>query len=173
MKRIPRACEHCSASFFADPNEVAKGWARFCSIQCANAAKFGPPEERFWKSVNKTDDCWLWTASLDKDGYGKFYVNGKHIRAHAYSFTLHTGESTTGKMVCHSCDNPTCVRPDHLWLGTSKENNHDAINKGPRPAWFMVNPEQRARGSHSGTSKLTESQVLEIRARFAAGGISQ
>lgn len=99
-----------------------------------------PPAERFWKYVDKTATCWLWTASVYPAGYGSFsHAPGKHMGAHRYSWELHFGPIPDGLFVCHTCDVKTCVRPDHLWLGTSAENTADKVAKG-----------RQARGDASG-----------------------
>ena len=90
-------------------------------------------EERFAKAVRKTDGCWIWTASRDKNGYGIFkgIVGGTAFtRAHRFSYALHTGDMLIGMQALHSCDNPSCVNPAHLSSGTSADNMRDKINKG-------------------------------------------
>ncbi len=85
--------------------------------------------ERFWHRVQKTEHCWLWTGTKLSLGYGILSVAGKSVRAHRFSYEMHRG-STTGKMVCHKCDTPLCVNPDHLFLGTAKDNTADMHAKG-------------------------------------------
>jgi hypothetical protein len=88
-------------------------------------------ESRFWAKVQKQDgdQCWLWTASVDEHGYGEINVNGTK-RAHRIAYELTYGPIPEGLFACHKCDNPQCVRPDHLFLGTMKDNMRDCANKG-------------------------------------------
>lgn len=91
--------------------------------------------ERFWSKVNTDGECWEWQASKrsGKWPYGKFGVNGKDggwIHAHRMSWMLEHGAIPEGKVVCHKCDNPSCVRPSHLFLGSLKDNTQDMIRKG-------------------------------------------
>jgi hypothetical protein len=87
--------------------------------------------DRFWKQVEKTPTCWIWTGNRHAYGYGRF---GKGRRlTHRVSWELANGPIPDGLQVLHKCDNPPCVRPDHLFLGKNLENNWDSINKGRRP----------------------------------------
>ena len=87
-------------------------------------------EARFWKKVNKTSTCWEWTAHKLYNGYGRFNLNGKTDYAHRISWQFATGEYPKGKQILHLCDNPSCVRPDHLFLGTITDNMSDRNKKG-------------------------------------------
>jgi hypothetical protein len=96
--------------------------------------KRAPASVRFWRHVRiDKDGCWEWTGSLNRDGYGQLKVAGKPVKASRLSWELHFGPIPPGLFVCHHCDNPRCVRPDHLFLGTALHNNRDAIRKGRRP----------------------------------------
>lgn len=120
-------------------------------------------ENRFWLKVHKTKSgCWEWLGGKNDGGYGQFSVQGKTIGAHRVAYYLFTGVMPKGgheECVCHSCDNPSCVNPAHLWLGTPKENHADRDAKG-----HLVRPI----GERNGQAKLTTAEVKEIRARWDA-----
>ncbi len=126
--------------------------------------------ERFWARVNKTETCWLWIGSTAGRGYrvGKGYgvisVSGRSCRAPRVSWELTNGPIPEGMLVCHKCDNPPCVRPDHLFLGTYTDNMRDAAAKGRTKN--ATKPERVARGERTGTSKLTEEKVAQMRADY-------
>lgn len=86
--------------------------------------------EAFWHYVNKTDECWLWTGWCNSGGHGQFFDGYKKVVASRHSWELENGPIPEGLFICHHCDNPPCVRPEHLFLGTPKDNTHDAIAKG-------------------------------------------
>jgi len=92
-------------------------------------AKHMSYEDRFFQKVNKTDKCWLWTGALNSRGYGCFSIDRKSKLAHRYSYEIYKGEIPKGMYVCHACDVPNCVNPDHLWLGTASDNIKDMFKK--------------------------------------------
>lgn len=115
-----------------------------------------PAEERFWMQLKKTDTCWLWVSNRDRYGYGRFLgaVRGVSTKfAHRFSYMLHKGDIPSGMLVCHKCDNPPCVNPEHLFLGTESDNMNDKISKGRHRAAF---------GENAGRAILTEEQVRAI-----------
>jgi hypothetical protein len=85
--------------------------------------------EKFWAKVDRTGDCWVWTGARYPSGYGRCYVGRKDWLAHRYALLL-TGVELGHSLVCHACDNPPCVRPDHLFLGTASDNTQDMLRKG-------------------------------------------
>lgn len=86
--------------------------------------------KRFWKKVQKTDTCWIWTAYKNRQGYGRIGTSAaKAMNAHRVSWVIHKGSIPDAYFVCHSCDNTSCVNPDHLFLGTRQDNINDMMIK--------------------------------------------
>jgi hypothetical protein len=86
--------------------------------------------KRFWEKVDKSTDCWIWTAYKNKQGYGRLGISGANaVNAHRLSWTIHNGEIPDGYFVCHKCDNPSCIKPDHLFVGTRQDNIDDMMLK--------------------------------------------
>lgn len=123
-------------------------------------------KDRFWSKVEFSDGCWVWKGSARETGYGQFNNEGKIVKAHRLAYEWIVGPIADGLYVCHHCDNRLCVRPDHLFLGTAKENMQDCVRKGR-----LVHVS--AKGEDGGSAKLTWEQVREIRNTYASGGISQ
>jgi hypothetical protein len=112
--------------------------------------------DRFWSKVKKTDGCWNWVGAKHVKGYGAFRFNNRMGRAHRFSYELHRGGIPAGMLVLHRCDNPACVNPDHLFLGTNADNMADKVSKG-RQAHHGF------RGDEHPTAKLTVAEVLAVR----------
>jgi hypothetical protein len=123
--------------------------------------------DRFYTKVDKTttpNGCWIWTASKDDKGYGNYGCpensKNKKYRAHRFSYLISKGPIPEDLVVRHKCDNPSCVRPEHLELGTQYDNIQDRVNR---------NRSNTAIGSKSGSSKLIDDQVKEIKTRVKLG----
>ena len=132
-------------------------------------------EERFWKKVQKGDPCWLWVGAgasrKEKHDYGQFWFPeiGKTIPATHFSFLLKFGRlPLPGKQINHTCDNPPCVHPDHIYEGTQIENMEDAIGRGRRADKYgcWANPPKGE--AHHG-AKLTDDDIRAIRIRYDSG----
>jgi len=110
-------------------------------------------KRRFWARVLKTETCWVWQGAVDKDGYGACsYVGEPNKKVHQLAYEELVGQIPEGFGVCHTCDNPPCVRPEHLFLGTQADNLADMRAKG-----------RQVRGEQHGMRKLNESDVINIR----------
>jgi len=107
--------------------------------------------KRFWSKVKKTDGCWEWQA-CKVQGYGRFNVDRKSMLAHRYVLTLYGITIPSGMHVCHHCDNPGCVNPDHLFIGDDAANHRDMVMKG-----------RSTRGERNPRAVLTENDVRKIK----------
>jgi DNA-binding XRE family transcriptional regulator len=178
---IDRICEECGAAFRCAPWMLRRGHGRFCSRPCFGVSdgrrRRAASVDRFWANVAKDDGCWLWAGYVQPDGYGQASYKGRRIRAHRLSWELTHGPIPNDIKVLHTCDNPTCVRPDHLFLGTNADNSRDMVRKG-RQASGDRSPsrrhrEPRPRGERHHNSRYTDEQVAEMRALYAEGGWTQ
>lgn len=167
-----REAKHCSVDGCEKPAKTN----HLCSMHYARVWRHGNPHTRFPSHRPRTGEeimrlyvpdqpngqCWVWQGHLDRRGYGVVQHNGRPARAHRVIYEHLVGPIPEGKILMHSCDNPPCVNPAHLTPGTDAENLRDMAARG-----------RSARGSKHRAAKLTERQVVEIRARFAAGGCTQ
>jgi hypothetical protein len=142
-----------------------------------------PLASRFWAKVDKhgpvpqhvpgLGECWAWTAAIRGDGYGVISVDGVVMAAHRVSWALTHGPIPTGLWVLHKCDNRTCVRPAHLFLGTRRDNTDDAIAKGRVATGARTihgtHPERVRRGEKHHWARITADDVVQIRRRIGSG----
>ena len=121
--------------------------------------------KNFWKKVDKKDNssCWIWIGAHCNHGYGQMRINNKMKMAHRISWIIHFGNIPEGLEVCHKCDNPECVNPSHLFLGTHQDNMDDRKSKGRNKS---------LQGEMNGASKLKNSQILSIRKKYSTGEYS-
>lgn len=153
-----KPCAQCGEPFTRDPRNTRAYFSRakYCSQKCAGLANSAhrasirpSMQDAFDKWVEKSESCWEWRGARDRDGYGLFSYARKSYRAPVVALRLSGTEVAKGFYACHHCDNPACVRPDHLYAGTPKENSADAAKRG------RTRPGKRA--------KLSPSDVVAIR----------
>lgn len=181
-----KCCARCEVPFARHPKDSEKQWASrlYCSKACANIANGRkariPLIERFRKYVDRREDdaCWPWTGSTDQHGYGRI-SQGRGLspkKAHRIAYELFKGPILDGLHVCHACDNPNCVNPNHLWVGTAKDNALDRVRKGrsgPRRALGDRAPGAKLRSNQIALIKLAYNWGAPQPAIAAACGVSQ
>lgn len=116
-----RTCPCCGAMFKALP----KSSQVYCGPACLDASVGGTPAERIERNTDRSTGCWVWTATLNRAGYGIMSVGGKTKLVHRESWRVHRGKLTAGKVLCHTCHNRACCNPAHLYEGTQADNMRD------------------------------------------------
>lgn len=159
-----RSCTNCGKDGYLKPARASQE-TFFCSLQCK--ADWSTLEKRLLSSyeVDEVTGCWNWTGSL-RGGYGAIKDKKMGYGAHRISYALHKGPITDGLLVCHTCDNRKCINPDHLWLGTQKDNMQDCSKKGR----IVTHEGERFKDGHVPyNAVLSEEKVLEIRDMIKTG----
>ena len=161
---IVKECPRCGNQFAATNNR-----RKFCSRTCACSGTqraWRDPVVYFSNNADVGEDCWIWKGPLNSKGYGSLSVNGKVVGSHRFSWELHNGKIIERMVVCHHCDNPSCVNPDHLFIGSQSVNLRDSAEKGR----FLSEKRMRnnIRGEHHPRAKLNADQVRQIRIDRAA-----
>jgi hypothetical protein len=174
LLEVPYGYCHCGCGLLAPiakRTDSRRGYVageptRFINHHATRVRPLQDPTERYWSQVDRSttpDGCWPWIGALDESGYGRFWVNGRYQQA------THIALELAGWIIpfewleaLHLCDNPGCVRPDHLKIGTTEENNEDRDRKG-----------RQARGERQGAAKLRQVAVEEIRRLYVDGGTQE
>ncbi len=158
--KILCVCKMCGKHSYLFPSRVKSGYGTFCSKACQHA----PLEQRFWMSLGRKapSGCILWNGHITKDGYGRIRDRGTCRLAHRVAYELMVGKIPEDLIIRHSCDNKICINPTHLLLGTQIDNVADREER-----------KRTAIGAANGKAKLNSALVTELRARYAAGGITQ
>jgi hypothetical protein len=163
-----KECLMCGKQFKVYSCNLEKGMGKFCAISCATQYRIhvlndhplinrGSYFEKFFNKISKEDHekgCWIWIGHKNKAGYGRIRQKYKDKTAHRFSWEIFNGPIPESMFICHTCDNPPCCNPDHLFLGTPKDNTQDCIKK---------NRQRYQKGSAHNMAKLSESEIPKIR----------
>lgn len=128
---------------------------------------------------NETTGCMEWTGCCSGDGYGAFKIRGRQHGAHRLAFALMAGPLPPDMCVCHRCDNPVCINPAHLFVGSHQDNQQDKMAKGRsnlptgEQHWTHWKPQRISRGERHGSSKIKDAHVDEIRSLYRSGALKQ
>ena len=159
--KILCVCKNCGRTFHQPPSRIKEGKGKFCSSPCYRIGGQIPLFDRFKKHLAKPNEngCILWTGKKHSDGYGLIRAGGSNLDelfTHRVSYLMAFGPFDTNLFVCHRCDVPACCNPDHLFLGTNKDNMNDCKEKG-----------RHVHGERCPAAKLTDKKVKQMRQLYA------
>lgn len=178
-RTIPdQVCKTCGGSFRPRARDT-----HYCTRECYLNRPTDITGARIWSRVLETDKgCWEWQGARDSKGYGRVSYLGRPQTVSRVAWELVNGPIPDGMEVCHTCDNPPCINPAHLWIGTRSDNQRDSVNKKRNRAathperyqrgkdsFSAKYPERLARGEKHGNARLKTQDVHEIRQRYANG----
>lgn len=166
---IEKYCPNCNKIFYPLIANINRGYGKFCSVSCAMFYRWKSRKKsrisildeflNFINTMGNKDNCWLWEKTVNKNGYAILY-HSKSIKLHRYSYEYFNGKIENGLYVCHKCDIRNCINPNHLFLGTHKDNMDDMIKKDRHNV---------AKGESHYCSKLKCNDIYEIKIMLQKG----
>jgi len=156
MKAMNVECNWCKKSFQKKPADIKRTKRNFCSKNCSGKYRIDKSNKSFSDNFQKVESgCWEWKGCKNKYGYGVKRVNGKSVLAHRASYMIYNGEIGL-EHVCHKCDNPSCVNPNHLFLGTHQDNMSDMATKGRKNTKLSFDDVKAIRDSNLTNKELSK-----------------
>lgn len=171
MDPLSKPCARCGKIFIKRQRDSVTQWSgrQYCSALCSNRNKeVAPLHLRFWDNVEiaEGNKCWTWTGCKDERGYGKICYGGRDFKAdykaHRMAYEMRFGPISDGKVICHTCDNPSCVNPNHLFEGTQADNAQDMSRKGRINPKSILNLRPGAKGVQ-GAGPLSMKELTNVR----------